>query len=60
MAMWEELAAPFLATADGASDPIARAVGYRQTIKVDYACELAHQRLSDLAKGMDRARRAGR
>jgi hypothetical protein len=58
MALWERLAAPFLAAADSSVDPIARVVGYRQTIRVDYACELAHQHLSDLAKTMDRQRRA--
>jgi hypothetical protein len=57
MALWERLAAPFLAAADSSVDPIARVVGYRQTIRVDYACELAHQHLSDLAKTMDRQRR---
>jgi hypothetical protein len=57
MALWERLAAPFLAAADSSVDPIAKAVGYRKTIRVDYACELAHQHLSDLAKTMDRHRR---
>jgi hypothetical protein len=57
MSIWERLAAPFLAAADSSTDPIARAVGYRKTIKVDYACELAHQKLSDLAKTMDRQQR---
>jgi hypothetical protein len=50
MAMWERLHAPFLAAADSAVDPIQRIEGYRKTIRVDYACELAHQKLSDLAK----------
>lgn len=53
MALWERLAAPFLAAADQCVDPIAKVEGYRRTIKVDYACELAHQKLSDLAKSMD-------
>lgn len=53
MALWERLAAPFLAAADQCVDPIGKVEGYRKTIKVDYACELAHQKLSDLAKSMD-------
>jgi hypothetical protein len=57
MSMWERLAAPFLAAAEHSTDPIARAAGYRQTIRVDQACELAHQRLSNLAREMDRQRR---
>jgi hypothetical protein len=50
MAIWERLAAPFLAAADAISDPIARIEAYRKTITVDYACELAHQRLADIAR----------
>lgn len=57
MAMWERLAAPFLGAADTTADPIARIEGYRRTIRVDYACELAHQRLSNVAHGLDRQRR---
>ena len=57
MAMWERLAAPFLAAAEQSKDPIAKAVGFRQTLRVDYACELAHQHLSDLAREMDRQHR---
>ncbi len=57
MALWERLAAPFLAAANLSLDPIAKVVGYRKAIRVDYACELAHQHLSDLAKTMDRQRR---
>jgi len=59
MTLWERLAGPFLATADSSTDPIAKAAAYRKTIRVDYACELAHQKLSDLAKSMDRRRREG-
>jgi hypothetical protein len=59
MAMWERLAAPFLAAADLSIDPVAKVVGYRKTIRVDYACELAHQKLSDVARAMDRQRREG-
>ena len=50
MAIWERLAAPFLAATDLLMDPRARIEGYRTTIRVDHACELAHQRLSDAAK----------
>jgi hypothetical protein len=60
MAMWERLAAPFLAAADATTEPVAKASGYRQAIRVDYACELAHQNLSHVAKEMDRQRRAVR
>lgn len=52
MSLWEQLAAPFLAAADQTPDAVNRMEGYRRTIKVDYACELAHQKLSDLAKNM--------
>lgn len=50
MSIWERLAAPFLSATDQLMDPRARIDGYRQTIQVDHACELAHQRLSDAAK----------
>jgi hypothetical protein len=50
MDIWEKLSNPFLASADSLLDPIARMEGYRQTIRVDYACELAHQKLSDTAR----------
>jgi hypothetical protein len=58
MEMWERLHAPFLAAADATRDLIARMEGYRRTIGVDYACELAHQKLSDVAKELERGRRA--
>ena len=54
MAMWERLHAPFLAQADAQPDPLRRIDGYRQTIRVDYACELAHQRLAAVAQELDR------
>jgi hypothetical protein len=60
MALWERLAAPFLAAADQCVDPTAKVEGYRRTIKVDYACELAHQKLSDLAKSMDAQQKQNR
>ncbi len=50
MALWERLHAPFLAAADSQPDPIKRMQGYRDTILIDYACELAHQKLSDVAR----------
>jgi hypothetical protein len=50
MDIWEWLHAPFLAAADATPDPIARIAAYRQTIVVDYACELAHQKLADTAR----------
>ena len=52
MAIWERLHRPFLAEADAQDDPIRKMEGYRQTIAVDYACELAHQKLSDVARSM--------
>jgi hypothetical protein len=50
MAIWERLHAPFLAAADATADPVARIEAYRRTIAVDYACELAHQKLADTAR----------
>ncbi|HEY7087719.1 MAG TPA: hypothetical protein VH518_06485 [Tepidisphaeraceae bacterium] len=50
MAMWERLHSPFLAAADSTADAIQKMEGYRKTIRVDYACELAHQKLSDVAR----------
>ena len=50
MDIWEWLHAPFLAAADATPNPIARIAAYRKTIVVDYACELAHQKLADTAR----------
>jgi hypothetical protein len=50
MSMWERLHYPFLAAADMRVDPAQKIEGYRKTILVDYACELAHQKLSHAAK----------
>jgi hypothetical protein len=50
MNLWERLHTPFLAAADALTDPVARIEAYRKTIRVDYACELAHQKLSDVAR----------
>ena len=60
MAMWERLAAPFLAAADMLVDPVAKIDAYRRAIRVDYALELAHQRLSNVAKELDRQERESR
>jgi len=54
MALWERLHAPFLAAADMQVDPMMRMEGYRNAIRVDYACELAHQKLSDAARAQGR------
>lgn len=50
MAIWEQLHAPFLAAADAIVSPVRRIEAYRKTIRVDYACELAHQGISDTAR----------
>jgi hypothetical protein len=61
MGMWERLHAPFLASADSEADPLRKIEAYRRVIRVDYACELAHQKLSqvahDLAREQKRTRR---
>jgi hypothetical protein len=54
MAMWERLHTPFLAAADAQKDPLQKMEGYRTTLRVDQACELAHQKLSDVAREMMR------
>jgi hypothetical protein len=59
MDMWERLHAPYLAAADMQVDPIQKIEHYRRAIDVDYACELAHQKLSDVAKDLARRARAG-
>lgn len=56
MGWFEQLHQPFLAFADGISSPNLKIEGYRQVIQVDYACELAHQRLSDTARQLARQR----
>ena len=50
MAIWERLHSPFLAAADMQVDPIQKIEHYRRTIQVDYACELAHQKLAEAAR----------
>ena len=54
MSIWERLHAPFLAAADAIRDPLRRIEAYRKTIRVDYACELAHQKLSETAREVAR------
>ena len=60
MSIWEQLHAPFLASADAHVDPLQKIAAYRRTIEVDYACELAHQKLSAAARDLARHRGAGR
>jgi hypothetical protein len=60
MGMWERLHGPFLASADAEVDPIRKIERYRRVIRVDYACELAHQKLSQVAHEMAREQRRGR
>ena len=57
MAMWERLHAPFLAAADIEADPVRRMESYRKVLRVDSACELAHQKLADVAHAMKRTGR---
>jgi hypothetical protein len=48
--LWELLHAPFLLDADRATDPLHKIELYRKTIEVDYGCELAHQKLAEVAR----------
>jgi hypothetical protein len=57
MDLWERLHLPFLATADAQHDPVQKIEQYRRTIRVDYACELAHQKLSGVARELSRQAR---
>ncbi|HEX4054298.1 MAG TPA: hypothetical protein VHX86_08535 [Tepidisphaeraceae bacterium] len=50
MDIWEHLHAPFLAAAESIADPIRKIDAYRKSIRVDYACELAHQGISNAAR----------
>lgn len=52
MAVWEKLHRPLLEAADRIEDPVQRMEAYRRVIRVDYACELAHQKLSAVAAGL--------
>jgi len=57
MGWWENLHRPFLEAADKENDPVAKMEKYRKTIEVDYACELAHQKLADAARELARVAR---
>ena len=57
MSLWERLHKPFLAAADMQVDPIQKIEAYRKTQRVDYGCELAHQKASDVARELARAQR---
>jgi hypothetical protein len=59
MAMWERLHSPFLAMADSQVAPMQKIEAYRKTIRVDYACELAHQKLSGVAREIARKSASG-
>jgi hypothetical protein len=60
MSLWEQLHTPFLAAADAEPDPLRKMDGYRRAIAVDYACELAHQKLSAVARDYARLMRGQR
>jgi hypothetical protein len=55
--LWERLHLPFLASADMQVEPVQKIEQYRRTIRVDYACELAHQKLSNEARELSREAR---
>ena len=50
MRMWEQLHLSFVSDADHMSDSLRKMDAYRKAIAVDYACELAHQKLSAVAR----------
>jgi hypothetical protein len=54
MSLWEKLHRPFLTAANAEPDLVRRMAAYRTTLTVDYACELAHQKLSAAAQEMAR------
>ena len=57
MSLWERLHTPFLAAADMQVDPLQKIEGYRKTQRVDYGCELAHQKASEVARMLARKSR---
>jgi len=57
MSLWERLHKPFLAAADMQVDPVQKIEGYRKTQRVDYGCELAHQKAADVARELARQSR---
>jgi hypothetical protein len=56
MGLWERLHLPFLREADEEPEPIKKMQAYRRTLRVDPACELAHQHLADVARELGRQR----
>lgn len=54
MAWWEQLAAPFLKKGLALADGIEKIAQLREAIRVDSACELAHQTISRTARAMMR------
>ncbi|MBV8781037.1 MAG: hypothetical protein JO353_06540 [Phycisphaerae bacterium] len=58
MDLWERLHRPFLSLAEPQPDSMRRIIAFRQTIRVDYACELAHQHLAQTAHRLVRSHRA--
>ena len=60
MAIWERLHRPYLEAADAGVQLERKIDGYRRAIEVDYACELAHQKLSACAQALSRERQNAR
>jgi hypothetical protein len=60
MTLWERLHTPFLVEANAQTDPVRQIEAYRLTTRVDYASELAHQKLSDAAHRLAREARMQR
>jgi hypothetical protein len=56
MELWERLHRPFLIAAKNEPDPIQRMQAYRLALRVDPACELAHQFLAEIARDLARKR----
>jgi hypothetical protein len=54
MSLWERLHAPFLSRAETEPDPLTKMRLFRETILVDYGCELAHQHLAAVARELQR------
>jgi hypothetical protein len=48
---------PFLSAADAETDRLRQIERYRLTTRIDYACELAHQKLSTVAHDLAREKR---
>lgn len=54
MSLWERLHTPFLAAAEMQVDLVQKIDAYRKAQRVDYGCELAHQKASDAARELAR------